>query len=171
MFLVKCLNLLLAALVAGTAFGVWLGFNPGPLSAGAYVEHQQLAIRSLNVVMPTLGAICIVLTVVNAVWGGGGGARRGLLLAAALCFVAAGIVTRFRNQPINREVMTWSAQSPPASWPTARDIWWQWHVVRTSAAVLGLTLLIVGTVAGVERDISWRMRQAGSADVGVSPLS
>jgi len=36
------------------------------------------------------------------------------LVAAALCLVTAGLVTRFLNQPINAEVMTWSIQSPPA---------------------------------------------------------
>ena len=49
--LLRFSDLLLVSLLVGTMFGIWLGFNPVSLSAGAYVEHQQQAIRALQVVM------------------------------------------------------------------------------------------------------------------------
>ena len=41
-------NLLLAALVVGTMFGVWLGFNPMQLPQYVYVVQQQQAIRDVK---------------------------------------------------------------------------------------------------------------------------
>lgn len=55
MSIVRFLNIFMAALVAGTIFGIWIGYNPMSLSATAYLEQQQNAIRSLNVLMPVLG--------------------------------------------------------------------------------------------------------------------
>jgi ABC-type methionine transport system permease subunit len=53
--------LLLLSLVVGTTLGVWAGYNPVSLSATAYVEQQKNAIRSLNTLLPAMGAACIVL--------------------------------------------------------------------------------------------------------------
>ena len=142
---IRSASLVVAALVVGAMFGIWLGHNPATLSAGAYVEQQQEAIRSMNVTMPALGALAIVLALLSAAKTPGGRARM-LVVAGALCLVASGVVTRFRNQPINRVVMAWSAQAPPTEWQALRDEWWRWHVVRTSTGVVGLALLIVGNL-------------------------
>jgi len=42
--------------------------------------------------------------------------------------------------------MTWSPQSPPAQWEQLRDTWWNWHVVRTLAGVLGLGLALLAVL-------------------------
>jgi hypothetical protein len=52
-------NVLLAALVVGAMFGVWLFLNPTGLDAGLYVSMQQQAIRGGDKVMPALGAATI----------------------------------------------------------------------------------------------------------------
>ncbi len=136
--------LLLASLLVGTMFGIWLGFDPAVLSAQAYVEQQQNAIRSLNTPLPVLGAVCIALTMALAVLLKG--RTRGLLIAAAACFVAAGLITRFGNQPINSVVMTWTAQTPAANWMELRDTWWHWHTVRTIFGVVAISLVLVATL-------------------------
>ena len=64
--LVRFANILIAALVAGGMFMIWFGYNPATLSPSTYVEQQQNAIRELNVLMPVLGGITIVLTLVSA---------------------------------------------------------------------------------------------------------
>lgn len=135
MSVVRFANIVLAGLVAGTIFGIWLGFNPAGLTASAYVEQQQNAIRALNVTMPVLGTICIVLTIAHTLLVRSSRTAFYLLLAAAVLFIVAGLVTRFGNQPINAEVMTWRASAPPSSWVEARDQWWRWHVLRTIAGV------------------------------------
>lgn len=139
-------NLLLASLVVGTMFGIWLGYNPTVLSAAVYVAQQQQAIRALNVTMPVLGGVTVLLTIIAAVLARSDRTRLTLLVAAAVCFVAAGLITRFLNQPINAIVMTWSVDAPPANWMQLRDDWWRWHVLRMGVGIGGLCLLIAATL-------------------------
>jgi uncharacterized membrane protein len=143
---IRFVSLFLTALLVGTMFGIWLGFNPAGLSAGAYVEMQQNAIRSLNVSLPVLGLVCIVLTAVLAVFTKGDKRSRLLLVLAVLCLATAGLITRFANQPINAVVITWSAQAPASNWTELRDTWWQWHTLRTIAAVAGFALALFAAV-------------------------
>lgn len=149
--------LLMLALLVGTMFGILVGFDPASLSASAYIEQQQNAIRSLNTLLPAIGAACIVLTIGLAVRAKGDIRGRALLIAAGLLLIAAGLVTRFANQPINAIVMTWTEQSPPANWAQLRDEWWDWHIVRTYAGIAALVLHVfvaLGTGrAPLEKDI------------------
>ncbi|HEX4608736.1 MAG TPA: DUF1772 domain-containing protein [Urbifossiella sp.] len=138
--LLTAATIVLAGLVAGAMFGIWLSGCPAALSPAAYVEHQQHAIRGLNVAMPVLGGVTAGLTLVQAVLARPARRRAGLFAAAAVCFLGAGMVTRFRNQPINAVVMTWAPDSPPADWAELRDDWWWWHTVRTGLGVAGLAL-------------------------------
>jgi uncharacterized membrane protein len=153
---VDFLNLLLAALLVGAMFAVCLIFNPRGLDAATYVSLQQHAIRVLqrnpgesrggDIKMPLLGAITAMTTFVAAVLARSERVHLTLLLVAAGLFVVAGLVTRFLNQPINAVVRTWSAQAPPANWMQLRDAWWRWHLVRFSAGLGGLCLLILAAV-------------------------
>ncbi|HSQ81420.1 MAG TPA: DUF1772 domain-containing protein [Casimicrobiaceae bacterium] len=144
--IIRFIDLLLVALLAGTTFGIWLGFDPTGLSAAAYVEQQQHAIRALNSLLPAAGALCIVLTLVLAMAAKRNPRTRYLLLASTVCMVVAAVVTRFGNQPINAQVITWAVQAPPANWAELRDWWWQWHTVRTVAMVAALAMLILATI-------------------------
>jgi uncharacterized membrane protein len=140
-------NVLLAALVVGAMFGVWLFLNPAGLDAGLYVSLQQQGIRGGDKVMPALGAATILVTIIAAAIGRDDRTRFGLLIAAVVCFAAAGLTTRFLNQPINRIVMTWSTDAPPPmNWTVLRDEWWRWHLVRLFAGLGGLSLLIAATL-------------------------
>jgi len=135
-------DLLLAALLVGTMFGIWLILNPAGLAAGVYITLQQQAIRTLNRAMPGLGAVTILLTIVAALLGRDDGTRFGLLVGTIVCFLAAGVITRFLNQPINAIVITWHTDAPPENWTGVRDEWWRWHLVRLIAGLGGLSLLI-----------------------------
>jgi hypothetical protein len=139
-------NLLLAALLVGAMFGVWLSFNPAGVSAAAYVTRQQQGIRTLHPTLPILGALTIMLTLASAGLAYGSGPRPALLLAAAACFIASGLITRFLNQPINAIVINWSASAPPADWTTLRDTWWRWHQMRTGVGIVGLCACISATL-------------------------
>ena len=157
---VRFTNIFVAALVVGAMFGIWLGFNPAGLTASAYVEQQQSAIRALNVSMPVLGAICIALTLLHGSLVRSSRASLYLLLAGAALLVAAGLVTRFGNQPINARVITWSAIAPPKGWEQARDQWWHWHVLRTIAGLAALVCIIAGSLMPITA-ASLRNRPAG----------
>jgi len=135
-------DVLLAALLVGAMFGMWLILNPAGLAAGAYVTVQQQAIRTLNLAMPMLGVITILLTILAAVLGRDDSIRLGLLVGTVACFVASGLITRFLNQPINAVVITWRPDAPPANWTAVRDEWWRWHLIRLLTGLGGLSLLI-----------------------------
>lgn len=139
-------NLLLAALLVGAMFGVWLFLNPTGSDAVLYVALQQQGIRGLDTTMPALGAATILVTIVAAVLGRDDGTRLGLLIGTAACLIAAGLITRFLNQPINAVVMTWHRDAVPASWMRLRDEWWRWHLLRLAAGLCGLSLLIAATL-------------------------
>jgi uncharacterized membrane protein len=135
-------NVVLACLVVGTMFGVWLTFNPKGLAADAYAAQQRQAIRALNVLMPRLGAGLVALTVLSTVLARHDSARFAGFAVAALCFLAAGVITRLANQPLNAQVLTWPPGSPPEGWTQVRDAWWRWHVRRMVCGLAGLSLLI-----------------------------
>ena len=149
--IVSFAGLLLAALVVGTMFGIWLGYNPADLSPSAYIEQQQHAIRALNVAMPVLGALVALLTLASAMLSRGNRSQFALFVGALLCFVAAGAVTRFLNQPINAVVISWSALAPPVNWSELRDEWWRWHILRTAIGLVGLSLLILANLVSDSR--------------------
>jgi uncharacterized membrane protein len=135
-------DLLLGALLTGAMFGVWLLFDPENLSAAAYLQQQQRGMRTLDPPLPILGGATILLTVLLAASAAGNSVRFAALLAAVGCYVAAGLITRLINQPINSVMRTWAPETLPANWIQYREKWWRWHIVRTSAAIAGLCLLI-----------------------------
>ncbi len=139
-------DLLFAGLLAGAMFAVFLMMRPAGLDAATYVLQQQNAVRAFNNIMPLLGGLAVVLTLAAALAAGENRARTVLLVAAALCLIAAGLITRFLNQPINAVVMTWSAQAPPADWTMLRDEWWRWHLVRLACALTALALVIAAVL-------------------------
>ena len=139
-------DLLLAGLLTGTIFGVFLIMSPAGLDAATYVIQQQNCIRGLNTIMPALGAATIALTLAAAFAASGDPLRMNLLFAAAAGLIVAGLVTRFLNQPLNAIVMTWNANSPPADWTTLRDTWWRWHLVRLALSLAAFSLVIAAVL-------------------------
>jgi uncharacterized membrane protein len=148
---IRFMSLFLTSLLVGAMFGIWMGFNPAALSPMAFVEMQQNAIRALNVSFPALGFVCIVLTAVLAFLTKNDARGRYLLVAAVLGLIAAGLITRFGNQPINAVVMTWSPQAPASNWTELRDTWWHLHVYRTIAAIAALALALLAAVGSPHR--------------------
>lgn len=143
---IRFLNLLLAALVAGTLFGIWIGYNPKNLSVSTYIEQQQAVISALNILMPLLGLITIVLTLISAFQQRQIKRVFLMLLIAAAFFIISGLVTKFGNQPINTIVMTWNKNLPPDNWVELRDKWWMYHNIRTFASFIALCLIILTNI-------------------------
>jgi len=137
---------LLFAMVAGSVFGIWQGYGPLGYAAPTFVEMHQGAVRGLNVLLPGLALASIILTAALAWLARGRSAVLRLYLGAILLMVAGGVVTRFFNQPINAEVMNWTAGSLPANWTDLRATWWNWHVLRTGLSVCGFALLLAAII-------------------------
>ena len=132
----------MAGQIAGTIFGIWIGYNPQNLSAPTYVEHQQSVIKALNTLMPILGLITIVLTVISALMQKDNKSVFISLLVAAVLLIISGLVTRFGNQPINAIVMTWNKADVPSNWTELRDKWWSWHIIRAVTAIAAFCLIV-----------------------------
>ena len=143
----RFLLLTLLALLVGTMVGIWVGYNPASLSAAAYIEQQQNAIRAFNVLLPAVGAFCLLLTAGLSIAAGSDPRSRFMYVAVAILMIVSGIVTRFGNQPINATIMSWSAQAPAAGWLQLRDDWWQWHVVRSVAGLGALVITVVAVLS------------------------
>ena len=140
------LNIVLAGLIAGIVFVIWIGYNPQDLSAETYVEQQQNAIRHLNVIMPILGFISMLLALASAAISKEDKVMRNLLLLAVALFIVSGLVTRFGNQPINAVVITWDPRNTPEIWIELRDKWWTFHIIRTITTLIGFAIIVWATV-------------------------
>jgi hypothetical protein len=140
--IIRFINTFMAALVMGIVFGVWAGFNSHNLSAVVYIEQQQNSIRNLNVLMPVLGLITIMITLLAAFLQRAQKRIMFSLVIAASFFIATGLITRFGNQVLNAEMMTWNSLNPPPDWQTMRDRWWLLHCYRTITALAGMLVLI-----------------------------
>lgn len=142
MQIIRFFNVLMVALVAGTIFGIWLGYNPKDLSAPTFIEQQQSVIIDLNTIMPILGLITILLTIASAFLRKKEKSAFVVLLVAAFFLIISGLTTKFGNQPINSIVMTWNMNTPPGNWMELRDQWWSYHEIRTLTAFVALCLII-----------------------------
>ena len=131
----------MAGLVSGIIVGIWLGFDPGTFSFSTYLEHQQTAIKGLNVLMPILGFITILLTLVSAFLQKNNKNVFFTLLLAAVLLIISGLVTRFGNQPINEIVMTWTNVDVPSDWTELRDRWWTLHKIRSGCSFIAFIMV------------------------------
>lgn len=144
--IIRFLNIVIAGLVAGVMFGIWIGYNPMSLSAVTYVEQQQSVIHALNTLMPLLGLIAIILTLISAFLQKKNKPIMITLLVAAVLLIISGIVTRFGNQPINSIVATWNKANIPGSWTQLRDRWWEFHIIRVITGLLAFCLIVWSAV-------------------------
>lgn len=140
--IIRFCNIVMAALVTGTIFGIWIGYNPKDLSAPTFIEQQQNAILALNTLMPILALITILLTITSAFLQRKDKIAFSVLLVASVFLIVGGLITRFGNQPINSIVMTWDMNTPPNNWMVLRNQWWTYHELRTLSAFIGLCLIV-----------------------------
>lgn len=134
-------SIVVLSLIVGAMFGIWRGYDPALYSPATFVEVHQGAVRGLNDLLPAMGFVAIAMAAALTFL-----ARRRrpafwLYAGAVVAMVAAGIITRFGNQPLNDVVMGWGT-TPPEGWETLRDTWWNWHLARLAAGFVGEVLLI-----------------------------
>ena len=140
-------GLFFVALVAGAAFAIWIDYNPAGMSSAFYAEKMQHAIRIFTVPLPTVVILGVLFTIVSTIL-----ARRErpefyLLIAASVCIIAVALITAFGNIPINNQIRMWNVSAPPSNWGDLAQRWWWFQTVRTIAALVGLSLLIIAALA------------------------
>ena len=138
---IRFLNIILAAILAGASFGIWIGFNPLNLSPSTYIEQQQNTIQALNFLMIALVVSATIITIASAFLQKSNKPIFFVLLIAAIFFIACIFISRFGNQPINDSIMTWTKNSYPDNWSILRDQWWSFHILRTVAELIALFLV------------------------------
>ena len=99
------------ALIAGATFGIWRGLGGASFSAATFIDVHQQLVHGLNVLLPAMGAAFAVLTAVLAYLARQRRPAFHFYLAALAFGIAAALLTRFWNQPINAQVMNWTPRS------------------------------------------------------------
>jgi len=110
-----------ALLLSGVAAGMFLmdffGYYPllRRLSDHAAIElHQEsLALHRaiFRLAIRSSGVACIILIIFFS-----DGWSRWLLIGSLLCLVALIVYTNYALIPLNREIITWTGDTPPADW-------------------------------------------------------
>ncbi len=139
--LTKFFNIIFAALLAGTSFGIWLGFNPMNYSASTYLEQQQNLLQSLNTPLIALVALTTVVTLISAFLQRKDKLVFVLLLLAAAFFISCMIITGIGNVPIQTQMLKWTGNTLPGNWMALRNKWWSFHVMRTIVELIALGLI------------------------------
>ena len=148
-FIIRFINIIIAALLAGISFGIWIGFNPLYLSPSTYIEQQQNMLSALKVLMISLVIIATIITITSAYLQKNKRSVFITLLVAAVFFIACILITRFGIKSIDDIIMTWKADSLPENWTELRDKWWSLHIMRTIAELVALFLV---TLVSIKRD-------------------
>lgn len=134
--------LMLISLVAGSLFGIWRGYEAIQYTPSTFLEVHQGAVRGLNTLLPAMAIASLVLVLLLAFLNRARPGPLWLYLLTAVAIAAGGVITRFINQPINEQVMSWTATTLPADWTSLRDTWWNWHRMRLVTTVAAELLLI-----------------------------
>ena len=138
---IRFVNIILAALLAGTSFGIWIGLNPKSYSPTTYIEQQQNLVSSLNSLMVSLVILATLVTALSAFLNRKHKTIFIALLFASVFLASCIFISRFGNFPIQIEMLTWKAEHLPDNWKSLRDKWWAFHIMRTIAELLALVLV------------------------------
>ena len=139
-------TLFFCGLVAGTAFVVWIEYNPTGLSAADYTAIMQHAIRVFTVPLPSIVVLSILFSGGSSAFAWRQSRDFYLLAAGCLCMAIVALVTAFGNVPINNQIKLWVPTSPPSNWSALAAEWWWLQSIRTIAAMSGLALVILATL-------------------------
>lgn len=148
----RSVAVLATGLLAGAVLSVWLVQGALGNSAALYIGFHQAADPVYTRVLPPLGIIGLIATLVALRTGWWQVRARLLTLAALGCLVLGLVVTVAVHFPINADLLTWSAADPPADWEASRDRWTAAHAVRTVSTVAAFVLLLAASRAGTAAD-------------------
>ncbi|MGW4325315.1 anthrone oxygenase family protein [Nocardia sp. NPDC004573] len=133
---------LLAGAFGYGAVNVLYAFRRVPLDV-RFTFHT--ALMSVNgVVMQSLMGLTILGTLAPAIRSTG---RLRLLAATASALaVAAFLITRLGNVPINQQIKVWAISGPPADYAEILSRWEVFHFTRTACALVSFLLVVATTL-------------------------
>ena len=145
------IGLLLAAITGGMFWGPWLALTRsiGTLRPEVFLAVTNQLNRNMAAVMtPLLPLTLLALLPVLVLTYARQPATFSLTLLAFGGYLTALLVTMLIEVPIVKQVVTWTVYTLPPDWQQLRDRWAAFHVVRVAAALVGLSCLIAGVLAG-----------------------
>jgi len=142
---------IVALVCTGLAAGIFLGHRAGvslampQLSPSSFVQLQQTIHKTFARMMPVLVIGAVLGSALWAVflrgqWQTG---EFWLVSGASLAMVCTLAMTLAVNVPINKQLMTWNASSPPSEWSTVWAPWERIHSIRTVLAIAAFTAEVV----------------------------
>ncbi len=151
-----------SGLMAGLLLGDWLGpsFARSAMSESNFIQFQQIVHINYLLTLPALSTLALLAPIFWLII-----LRRQrhrgefkLILVATLAILIGSTITFVFNVPVNDQLETWNAASPPAN---AREIWSRWenaHVVRTIFWMLGFLIESIALAVAATRQTSSPLR-------------
>jgi len=142
-------SIFLWALVAGVFWGPWLGLSRSiaSFSPDAFLAIGKTMIGNLAPVIPFLmiAAIASMAPVLIISYRQRSDMFVLTLVSFALAITAL-MITLLVEVPIDNQIKMWTVNSLPDDWRQIRDRWESFHLLRTSASVGGLALMLAAAL-------------------------
>ena len=126
--------LFFAGLLAGEELAICYGLRPA-LRGPGHIPQRQALIRRLRILVPLLFAAALVTGA--SAWYAAPGPLRLAGLAALLLFIG---VTLAGTVPINKALLGWNPDAPPADWRERVARWERLDIVRCWLALAAFAL-------------------------------
>src|SRR5579864_3908225 len=130
-FIIRFFDILISGLLAGIMICIWQGADSKDALEPTNFELQQANMKTCKDKIPLLGLMTILLTLASAALQNHIMIIFIPLLLASLLLLISGIITRYGNQPINKQIQRWSKAYIPGKWEYIRDKWVYYHIYRT----------------------------------------
>ncbi len=145
-FIIRFFDILFSGLLAGIMICIWQSADYKTSSETTNLVIHQATIKLFNDKIPLLGLMAILLSLAFAAMKNQIMIIFVPLLIASLFLIAGGIITRYGNQPINKQIQRWSKDFIPSKWEYVRDKWFSFHIYRTIFTLLAFILIIFASL-------------------------
>jgi hypothetical protein len=144
----RCVNLVLAGLLAGNELGTKMAIHPSleRLGTRERIRAEQEVTRRYAAIMPFWMSSVIVSCLPVLALSRGTSALRPALAGTA-CFVGMLVSTLIGNVPINNRVLEMSPETDGEEFVELRRRWDRLHTLRVALNVAGLGLLCAGALS------------------------
>jgi hypothetical protein len=143
------ISIVLLTLVSGMYWGPWLALSR---SLAAFELEVFLAIvhrmnRNMAPLMTVLMPVALLSTLPVLFFSYSERPESFYLTLTALAlFIVTLLVTVLVEVPIVKQIETWTVSTLPANWQQLRDRWDAFHIFRIVPSLVGLVLLLIGTI-------------------------
>ena len=146
--LLDVVSIVLAALVVGVFWGPWLALTRSirTLTPEVFLVVVHRLDQNLGRIMTVLFPVTMLAIAADAAASLSHPIGFALTLAAFVLFLLALIVTTAVEVPVVKQIRGWTTETMPSDWATLRDRWVSFHLLRVVPGILGLALLVAGTL-------------------------